>query len=31
VLAWFYWMSVLLINLRFRVQLYDALLKKALT
>jgi hypothetical protein len=31
VLAWFYWMSVLLINLRFRVELYDALLKKALT
>lgn len=31
VLAWFYWMSVLLINLRFRVELYNALLKKALT
>lgn len=30
-LAWFYWMSLLLINLRVRVELYDALLKKALT
>lgn len=30
-LAFFYWMSVLLINLRFRAELYDTLLKKALT
>jgi hypothetical protein len=29
-LASSYWMSVLLINLRFRVELYNALLKKAL-
>ncbi len=29
-LASFYWMSLLLISLRFRVELYDALLKKAL-
>ncbi len=29
-LASFYWMSLLLISLRFQVELYDALLKKAL-
>jgi hypothetical protein len=29
-LAFFYWMSVLLVNLRLRVKLYDALLKRAL-
>jgi hypothetical protein len=29
-LAFFYRMSVLLVNLRLRVELYDALLKRAL-